>query len=351
MSSETDARSTHLQTLFLRVEKLKPDNWNDWKSVITSLLEMNNLDAYITSDAAPPTPGDPAAPTEDEKNAMTKWKTEDKLCFGLIKISISADERVHTTGTETSAALWKSLCDVKEPKGMLGALAVRRRLFRLVAEEGTSMADHITTFRKLQSECTKMGVAIPDEDLALLLITSLSDSWDTFTASFFGSNYASSTTKISLSALITALCEEDERRRTKANTTESAQRAVGKSSRPKPICTNCKKSGHSKENCYAKGGGKEGQAPWNKKKDAKKDDVRPADKANVASELPDVAYISASESNSQSPRDIWISIQPRAHIFAITETASRPSGPTTSKSAELVNQILLLRSAVALSKF
>ena len=147
MSSETDARSTHLQTLFLRVEKLKPDNWNDWKSVITSLPKMNNLDAYITSDAALPTPGDPAAPTEDEKNAMTKWKTEDKLCFGLIKISISADEWVHMTGTETSAALWKSLCDVKEPKGMLGALAVRWRLFRLVAEEGTSMADHITTFR------------------------------------------------------------------------------------------------------------------------------------------------------------------------------------------------------------
>src|SRR3984885_491352 len=307
MSSETDARSTHLQTLFLRVEKLKPDNWNDWKSVITSLLEMNNLDAYITSDAAPPTPGDPAAPTEDEKNAMTKWRTEDKLCFGLIKISVSADEQVHTTGTDTSAALWKSLCDVKEPKGMLGALAARRRLFRLVAEEGTSMADHITTFRKLQNECTKMNVSVPDADLALLLITSLSDSWDSFIASFFGSNYAASKTTISLSTLITTLCEEDERRRTKANATESAQRAVGKSSRPKPICTNCKKSGHSKENCYAKGGGKEGQAPWNKKKDAKKDDVRPADKANIASELADVAYISASESNSQSPRDIWIS--------------------------------------------
>ena len=89
--------------------------------------------------------------------------------------------------------------------------------------------------------------------------------------------------------------------------TESAQWAIGKSSRPKPICTNCKKLGHSKENCYTKGGGKEGQAPWNKKKDAKKDDVRPADKANIASELPDVAYISTSKSNSQSPRDIWIS--------------------------------------------
>jgi hypothetical protein len=33
-----------------------------------------------------------------------------------------------------------------------------------------------------------MHVSVPDADLALLLITSLSDSWDTFSASFFGSN-------------------------------------------------------------------------------------------------------------------------------------------------------------------
>ena len=84
MSSDTDAQSTHLQTLFLHIEKLK--------SVIMSLLEMNGLDAYIASDAAPPAPEVPTAPTEDEKNAMTKWRAEDKLCFRLIRISISADE-------------------------------------------------------------------------------------------------------------------------------------------------------------------------------------------------------------------------------------------------------------------
>jgi len=90
---------------------------------------MNGLDAYIESDVAPPAPWDSAAPTEDAKNALTRWKAEDKPWFGLIKISISAGERVHMTGTETSAALWKSLCDVGELKGMLGTLAMRRRLF------------------------------------------------------------------------------------------------------------------------------------------------------------------------------------------------------------------------------
>jgi len=31
-------------------------------------------------------------------------------------------------------------------------------------------------------------------------------------------------------------------------------------------CENCEKAGHSKADCYSKGGGKEGQAPWQKKK-------------------------------------------------------------------------------------
>ena len=108
------------------------------------------------------------------------------------------------------------------------------QLFQLVAEEGVSMPDHIMTFRKLQNSCTKMNVLVPNADLALLLIMSLPNSWDPFTASFFGSNYTTATMMITLSALITALCKEDEQSRTKANVMESAQRAIGKGSCLKP---------------------------------------------------------------------------------------------------------------------
>ena len=237
MSSNFDTRSMHLQTLFLHIEKLKSDNWNDWKLVITSLLEMNGLDLYIQAGATAPMAAIPAQPSEEETKTISKWKTEDKLCFGLIKITISSEERVHMTGKMTSAVLWKSLYDVKELKGLLGTLATWWRLFRLVVGEGTPMTKHITTFRKLQNECLKMDISIPDADLALILITSLPDSWDSFTMSFFGSSYATSTMTISLSALITTLCEEDEWCQTKANAMESAQWAFGKNSCPKPICT------------------------------------------------------------------------------------------------------------------
>jgi hypothetical protein len=45
------------------------------------------------------------------------------------------------------------------------------------------------------------------------------------------------------------------------------------------ICHNCGKAGHKKHGCYSKGGGKEGQAPWQKKGNGNK---WQADKATVA---------------------------------------------------------------------
>ena len=84
---------------------------------------MNGLNSFIDAEVATLKADNPAKLTEEEKKVISRWVAEDKLCFGLIKLTISSEEHIHTTGTMTSAALWKNLCDVKEPKGLLGMLA------------------------------------------------------------------------------------------------------------------------------------------------------------------------------------------------------------------------------------
>ena len=49
------------------------------------------------------------------------------------------------------------------------------------------------------------------------------------------------------------------------------------------VCTNCKKKGHIKENCWAKGGRKEGQGP-HQKKESKSKKKKGKAKANIANE-------------------------------------------------------------------
>jgi hypothetical protein len=54
---------------------------------------------------------------------------------------------------------------------------------------------------------------------------------------------------------------------------------------PLTVCPNCQKKGHTKENCWGKGGRKEGQGPFQKKKEKNsKKKKKGKDTANVAEE-------------------------------------------------------------------
>ena len=65
--------------------------------------------------------------------------------------------------------------------------------------------------------------------------------------------------------------------------TQERQGFMGESSKKVHICSNCKKKGHSIENCWAKGGGKEGQGPKQKKR-SKSRKKKGKEKANAATE-------------------------------------------------------------------
>jgi hypothetical protein len=46
---------------------------------------------------------------------------------------------------------------------------------------------------------------------------------------------------------------------------EKGKYGKGQKSKPNITCDNCGQDGHTKPDCYSKGGGKEGQGPWQKK--------------------------------------------------------------------------------------
>jgi hypothetical protein len=92
--------------------------------------------------------------------------------------------------------------------------------------------------------------------------------------------------------LITVLLEEDRRR--KGWIGESAGMALHAHGKDKGTnkdkeCYNCNKKGHIKPECWAKGGGKEGQGPKERKGSGKKNQVNQAQEVN--SNLNDMAYM------------------------------------------------------------
>ena len=179
---------------------------------------------------------------------------------------------------------------VKESKGCLGVLATRRALYRASAEEGFDMITHISKLRGLQDELHVMENLVSDEDFVMILLTSLPESWDNYTGSYLGSSGNKPTIKSH--ELIAVLLEEDRRRKGRngesAGTALHAHRKDNGENKDRD-CFNCKKKGHIKSECWAKGGGREGQGPKGRKGSGKKNRANQAQEVNTS--LNDMAYM------------------------------------------------------------
>ena len=119
---------------------------------------------------------------------------------------------VHISGAKTAREMWEQLKTVKEARGNQGILSARRTLYRTFADESTDIAVHIANFRNMQEELHLMGSLVSDSDFSILLLSSLPESWDQFTAAFMGSR---DKTKEPLTShkLIAILTEEYRRRK------------------------------------------------------------------------------------------------------------------------------------------
>lgn len=283
------------------MELLKATNWMPWKRRMLAVLRDLGLENYIAKDAKIPETADSKNPTTEELAAQARWRTGDAKARTRIELAIGDSEMIHISGAETAREMWDQLTTVKESKGRLGILATRRALYRATAEEGFEMVDHISTLRKLQEELHIMGNKIPDEDFVMILVTSLPESWDNYTSSYLGSSGNKPT--LSSHELIAILLEEDRRRKGRNGDSATSLQAKGQArGRAKPNtensdkeCYNCHKKGHLSKDCWAKGGGKEGQGPKGRRGPHR------GNKTNQAQETDAINHISYMSSQGHQP--------------------------------------------------
>ncbi|CAM6086645.1 unnamed protein product [Calypogeia fissa] len=291
---------------FLRMAVLKPENWSAWKTKVTSLMTLQKLRHHLENDA----PASSSTKTlEEVKKEEDLWMEDEEKVMALLRLVVSDSELYHFTGATTAKKMWKNLCDVHEPRGHLAILSARKRLFRMVAVDGKPMSEHIVAFREAMDKLNSMTNEYPisDREFALLLITSLPDSWDVFITSFFG-HKADSKSLITSSELIEILIQEDRRRNERSSNNEVAHATQHRKQQPQfskkssgTKCGNCSKGGHSKEDCWSKGGGKEGQGPRQKDKTTKS---KP-ESINQVNNLPDMAY-QTHQANLAFQKNDWI---------------------------------------------
>ena len=85
---------------------------------------------------------------------------------------------------ETDAkALWNKLETLYASKTGNNKFFLLKQALHLVYKEGSSISDHLNEFQGCFNQLFGMGVKLDDEILALWLLNSLPDSWETFRVS------------------------------------------------------------------------------------------------------------------------------------------------------------------------
>jgi hypothetical protein len=192
-----------------------------WRRRMLAVLRELKLEKYIIGDSKTKPVLSTTAPIITSAD-ITSWEEGESKVRIRLELAISDVEMVHIISAKTAGAVWDWLTQVKETKGRLRILATWRALYRASAEESFDMVDHILKLHGLQADLTLMENPVEDEDFAMVLITSLPDSWDSFTTSWMGSQ--SDKKVISTTDLIPLLLEEDRRQRTQnGNSANSLQ--------------------------------------------------------------------------------------------------------------------------------
>ena len=95
------------------------------------------------------------------------------------------------SGETLAYNLWKRLSELFESKNSLNKTFLIRKIVNLKYKDVSPMvAEHLSHFQNMVNQLTTMEIVLDDELLALLLLSSLPDSWETLVVSLsnFGPN-------------------------------------------------------------------------------------------------------------------------------------------------------------------
>ena len=240
--------------------RLTLSNYSIWMPRMEDILYCKYLYAPIDGDKSKP-----------KDMSEEEWKIMHRKAVALIRQWVDQSVFHHVSQETDATELWKKLESMYERKTAQNKVTLIRRLVNLKYKNGHSVAEHTSDFQGLVNQLNAMKMKIEDELQALLLLSSLPDSWDTLVISL--SNSAPNG-NLTMDMVKDSLFNEEARRKEQGISSESEalvteNRGRGKNREPKGRgkskggsqsrgksserrkCYHCGKEGHMKRNCYA----------------------------------------------------------------------------------------------------
>lgn len=127
------------------------------------------------------------ATQKPENKSDEEWAFEHEQVCGFIRQFVEDNVYNHICSETHARTLWNKLEDLYASKTGNNKLFYLTRLVQLRYNEDSSVADHLNEFQGIVDQLSGMGVNFDDEVLALMVLASLPDSWETLKISLTNS--------------------------------------------------------------------------------------------------------------------------------------------------------------------
>lgn len=240
-------------------------NYITFRDRILLVAQLKGAEGYLEGSVKEPTSKmtiSALATTEwwDPSPSPQEWRVRNTWALALIVYNLKNPIGLGIKMTDTTEKAWSTLKEMYRTISDLGANLAENTLGATKYMDGMDFAEHITDLRSKWNNATEWGADIKDNQFRAIIILSLPATWDYIVASL-----QSTKTSIKLVAGLILHWEQIKECLTATGTTSTALYTKTPQPQKKLVCVNpnCGRTGHTIDNCYWKGRGKEGQFPAN----------------------------------------------------------------------------------------
>ena len=234
-----------------RIEKFNGTDFSWWRMQIVDLLVQKDLDVVLGE--------------KPETMSDAQWSGFDRKAMSMIRLSLTKNVAFNILKETTAKGIMEALSNMYEKPSAANKVFLIRELVNTRMMESTSVTEHINKLNSILARLASVSIKFDDEVQALLLLSSLPDSWSGTVTAVTSSAGSDGFTFEKIRDLVLG---EDVRRRSSVESSSESLNTVrdGRNSRDSGsrnrrrsqsksrdysgvTCWNCKEVGHFRNQC------------------------------------------------------------------------------------------------------
>ena len=150
-----------------KIEKLTAENYYSWKFNIKMSLIVKDLWEIVQ--------GTETLAEDASAEEQRKFKNRENLAIASVCSSVTTSLQIYVRSAKSTKEAWDNLQKQLEAKSLSKKLCYHRKLYSEHLQKLTDMTEHINFFRTTADQLKAVEDPISEEDLVIMLISSLPD--------------------------------------------------------------------------------------------------------------------------------------------------------------------------------